>query len=386
MKKCILLLLACTMGIAGFAQSNDYFLRKVNRYLRTFDDGYYGPLEVRGQYLICNIKDGRHSKIRISDIGTIVRYEGQCGVQIKCQSGDCVTGVTGDMFPTMSFRTTDNCDETRFLSDMNNLWDELKGRGQMSSSSNDYYLNKVNRYLRTFDNGYYGPFEVQGGTLICHIKGGQKVKLPIAQIESVTRYEGQCGVQLNCRSGDCITGVSGSMYPNLTLRTTDDCDETGFLNDMKGLLNELQSGGSLSPSTGNGSYLAQINRYLRTFDNGYYGPLEVANGYLYCNIKDGRRSKIPLSEISEVIPYPGSDKHGVKILCRSGDCVTGVTGDMYPSMSLWTSDQADEQAFLRNMQRMVNEITRGSQQTTPSVNVPRRPQHTGPDEEKGDKG
>ncbi|MCR9253335.1 MAG: hypothetical protein NXI20_23175, partial [bacterium] len=39
--------------------------------------------------------------------------------------------------------------------------------------------------------------------------------------------------------------------------------------------------------------LSELNSFFKTFDNGYYGYISADETYLYTNIKDGRRSKIP---------------------------------------------------------------------------------------------
>ncbi|MAD98003.1 MAG: hypothetical protein CMB99_11820 [Flavobacteriaceae bacterium] len=85
--------------------------------------------------------------------------------------------------------------------------------------------------------------------------------------------------------------------------------------------------------------LRDINQYLETFDNGYYGPLIVEDGYIFCTIKDGRKSRIPVEEIGEVRMM--KNDVGVAMFCASGDCVKGVTGSYFPKMSFRTSGKFD---------------------------------------------
>ncbi len=92
--------------------------------------------------------------------------------------------------------------------------------------------------------------------------------------------------------------------------------------------------------------LSDINHYLETFDNGYYGPLIVEDGYIFCTIKDGRKSRIPISKIGEVRMM--NKDAGVAMFCASGNCVKGVTGSYFPKMSFRTSGKYDY-GQLKNM-------------------------------------
>lgn len=102
------------------------------------------------------------------------------------------------------------------------------------------------------------------------------------------------------------------------------------------------------------SILNDINYYLQTFDNGYYGPLFVENGYLFCTIKDGRKSKIPINEIVEVRLF--SNGKGVGIYCASNNCVTGVTGSMYERISFRTSGNFNYDSLKYKLEQLVEAL------------------------------
>lgn len=110
-----------------FSQEYEEHLTTINSFLRTFDSGYYGPLSVDNDYIYCNIKGGKQSKILISEISKANVVTENKKVQIFCKNEDCVTGVTGAKYKTMSFSTNDsgfNTTEFAFL--LNLLIDSLR--------------------------------------------------------------------------------------------------------------------------------------------------------------------------------------------------------------------------------------------------------------------
>ena len=67
-------------------------------------------------------------------------------------------------------------------------------------------------------------------------------------------------------------------------------------------------------------YLSDINNFLVNFDNGYYGPISVDGSYIYCRIKDGRQSKIPIDEIDRVKVV--TERRKIGIFCQSGNYIS----------------------------------------------------------------
>ncbi len=122
MKKTLLLLIIL-FNFSQKAQSQEYYehLRVINTFLETFDNGYYGPLSVDEVYLYCNIKGNRQSKIVISDISEAIIGTPQKEVKIQCKNSNCVTGVTGDLYNSLTFRTDLSGFDTEYFAVLLNL-------------------------------------------------------------------------------------------------------------------------------------------------------------------------------------------------------------------------------------------------------------------------
>ena len=57
-------------------------------------------------------------------------------------------------------------------------------------------------------------------------------------------------------------------------------------------------------TTSNSNYqssLKKINEYLKTFDNGYYGYLEIKDGYLYDRFPSGKYSKSEIKYLGNAV-------------------------------------------------------------------------------------
>lgn len=130
MKRTLLLIIILTTLVYK-AQSQEYkeHLNVINNFLETFDNGYYGPLSVDDVYLYCNIKGNRQSKIIISEISKANVVTPEKEVKIQCKNDNCVTGVTGDMYDSLTFRTDlSGFDTAYFTTLLNLLIDSLRER------------------------------------------------------------------------------------------------------------------------------------------------------------------------------------------------------------------------------------------------------------------
>lgn len=129
MKKYILFFcFAFNIGLTVQSQSYEFYLDKINEFLVTFDNGYYGPLSVDETYIYCKIKDGRQSKIIIKEIDRVDIITPKRNVKMVCRTGKCVTGVTGDMFTMLGFSTTTDFDTESLQSDLQEFVRLLKER------------------------------------------------------------------------------------------------------------------------------------------------------------------------------------------------------------------------------------------------------------------
>jgi len=102
------------------------------------------------------------------------------------------------------------------------------------------------------------------------------------------------------------------------------------------------------------SQLDKVNNFLRTFDNGYYGYISIENNNLCTNIKNNNQCIVNIYDISDI--RVTEDNRKVEIFCKSGDCVTGVTGGKYNSMSYRTTSDFDAEGLARDLNALVNAV------------------------------
>ena len=128
MKKTILIIIVIIAFVnVTYSQEYKEHLSTINTFLRTFDSGYYGPLSVDEEYIYCEIKGGKQSKILISGISEAKVVTANKMVKIFCKKGDCVIGVTGGKYDSLSFRTEEEgFDSTELAFLLNLLIDALE--------------------------------------------------------------------------------------------------------------------------------------------------------------------------------------------------------------------------------------------------------------------
>lgn len=247
------------------------------------------------------------------------------------------------------------------------------------AQSKTQILSELNNFFKTFDNGYYGYISVDQTYLYTNIKDGRRSKIPIAEISEARVEEANRVVKIYCKSGNCVTGVTGKMFPSMSYRTSIDFDANKLARDLNRLINILKGRNNVTPN--NSDVLAKINSFLKTFDNGYYGYLSVDDYYLYTNIKNGGRSKIPISEMSEARVV--TKNRNVRIFCKSGDCVTGVNGNMYDGMGYRTDlYDFDTDQLARDLNQLIREL-QGKKSTPVAYNNPPSITISEPDQSRG---
>ncbi|HOU46592.1 MAG TPA: hypothetical protein PLL99_02245, partial [Chitinophagales bacterium] len=82
------------------------------------------------------------------------------------------------------------------------------------------------------------------------------------------------------------------------------------------------------------SELKKLNDYLKSFDNGYYGYIEIKDGYLYNRFKDGTnycKSKMDNLDYA----FEKEKNHKIDIICKGNNtCVFSTfTNPNYNSFS-----------------------------------------------------
>ena len=105
--------------------------------------------------------------------------------------------------------------------------------------------------------------------------------------------------------------------------------------------------------------LNSLNSFLKTFEGGHYGFVEVTNGELFIRYKSGHSSNFKLSDISE-IKILQNDATGTRVafMCRDGQkCVySGNTYTNYVSQPFTTKAQVSGQELYSLMENVMKAI------------------------------
>ena len=105
----------------AYSQPYTILLDKLNVFLKTFDNGYYGHLEIKNDVLYDYYKNGTYSKININDISEAKVVDANRKIQIFCNQGLCVTTNSGGKFDNMPFSATADFDALGFAIKINAL-------------------------------------------------------------------------------------------------------------------------------------------------------------------------------------------------------------------------------------------------------------------------
>lgn len=262
MKKIILNLLFVCLSISGFSQSYQSALKKLNDYLKTFDNGYYGYLEIKDGYLYDRFKNGNdYCRGKMAEMDYAFEKEKNRKVDLVCKGTNlCVYSTfTNGNYNSFTFSQSTDFNTSELITLLNNFVkayhknstsknteDEEYGRLQddldkyksnidiMNSGSNqktnsssntsttktvssqDYKdkaqkaLQELNDYMVTLDNGRYKGMEVTNGYIIQNYEGGQSSK---AKIEDIDRVE--INTEYNYAKLAC-KGDSKCVYSSIT--------------------------------------------------------------------------------------------------------------------------------------------------------------------------
>ncbi|MBK6722566.1 MAG: hypothetical protein IPG58_04595 [Acidobacteria bacterium] len=117
-----------------------------------------------------------------------------------------------------------------------------------------------------------------------------------------------------------------------------------------------------------------LNSYLKTFEGGHYGFVEVTNGELFIRYKSGHSSNFKLNDISE-IKILQNDATGTRVafMCRDGQkCVySGNTYTNYVSQPFTTKARVSAQELYSLMERVLRAFRTAQTPTpTPVVSAP----------------
>jgi hypothetical protein len=352
MKKTTATIILITLFHVGFSQSYKEELKKVNDFLKTFDKGYYGYLEIKDGYLYDRFASGKYSKSEIKYLGKAYEEDPGKKVSINCIDGrECVFSTYTDSYhgsigfsQTLSFNTselitlldnliaaykksTGNSKNDVALNDNNTTKTESVNSTKTATTSNSNYqssLKKINEYLKTFDNGYYGYLEIKDGYLYDRFPSGKYSKSEIKYLGNAVELDDQFKVSIDCIEGkDCVFSTyTDSYHSSISFSQSGYFDKEVLVTLLNNLLSDYKkSNGKYkneeteitnkteitentkttnNSSVSAGDYqsaLKKLNDYLKTFDNGYYGYFEVKDGYIYDRFKAGKYNKFKMEDI-----------------------------------------------------------------------------------------
>lgn len=326
MKKSAMLILSILISLSGFSQSYTSELKKLNDYLKTFDNGYYGYLEISGGYLYDRFKSGKHTKALMSDLEKAETEIHNQKVKVICKDNkSCVFSTYTDSYhKEMSFSQSASFNSSELVTLFNNFINAYNNKTSNSTSTTnstttsqpkgelltklENALNELNAFLPKLDNGRYQGIEVKDGYIISQYQNGKSSKAKIEEIDYVKTNNEYNYVKLGCK-GDakCVYSTITSGYHDYFNFNTGAANLTktetilnNFLTSLKTYLNssEYKSTQSVNnkqvdrsaqtPSTratesavNESKYakaLKNLNDYLTTFNSNVYKGVEVKDG------------------------------------------------------------------------------------------------------------
>ena len=274
------------------------------------------------------------------------------------------------------------------------------GASTTKSNSTENYqtaLKKLNDYLKTFDNGYYGYFEINDGYLYGRFKSGKYTKTRIADLDKAIKAESESTkVKVLCKNNDkCIFSTyTDSYHDYLSLSQSNSFDRTVLIdlfndfitaynsnnsnsktttNTNSGTTRGAISGGSSSSkststvsTTSTESALKELNEFLKTFDTRYKG-MEIKNGYLYSNYDNSNYSKALISNMGKAT-Y-NKQYNYVKLPCKNGDeCVYSTITKKYHDYFNFTSSKTASAIYEKLVSLLDNVVNAYNKTTTTSNN------------------
>lgn len=223
---------------------------------------------------------------------------------------------------------------------------------EVSNANYENELATLNRYLKRFKGGYYGYMEINDGYLYDNYLSGKYSKMKISDIDKVIEVETNKEVAITCKNGkECVYSTyTDSYHDEMPFSNNGETFNTKeLINMLNNVINAYKNTGSSSSSSNNTTTssssvkykaaLDKVNNYLKTFDSGYYGYLEIKDGYLYDRFKSGKYSKVLISDLDKAVEETPNTK--VVIKCSgSKECVFSTYTDSYHNQMSFSQDKS----------------------------------------------
>lgn len=295
--------------------------------------------------------------------------------------------------PTSSYQNSNNTgdDFDKYKSNIDIFSSSNNSTTTKTTSSSNYQdaLKKVNNYLKTFDNGYYGYLEIKDGYLYDQFKSGKYAKALINDLDIAQTVETSKKVNLKCKYNEkCVYSTYTDAY-----HTTLDFSQSANFNtsELENLLNNLlkayKGNNSINSNTTNNTNtsnravgggntatkptsthdaLQALNNFLKSFETRYQG-MEIKDGYLYSNYANANYSKAKMSDLGKAIYVKESNY--AKLPCKSNEsCVFSTITKSYHTYFNFTSDKATAADYEKLVNLLDNVVDAYNGKTTTTNN------------------
>jgi hypothetical protein len=430
MKKLRIILLLLLTISAAKAQDYKRELSALNNYLRTFDNGFFGYLEVKDGYIYTRFKTGGFNKFKMEDMQDAVVENNKvffkCKNDAYCQTTDWKVNSNnyshfyGDNATSaqllelknllnnfkrayLNESNTSNTDENiDALSKTTSINTTSSSNSNTSKVNGNYQieLNKLNDYLKTFDDGYYGYLEIKDGILYDRFKSGKYTKTAMNQLATAKVETEKRKIIIPCKNGEsCVFSTYTDSYHNqLSFSQSTDFNTAqlvtlfnNFISAYNGgittptkeikytessefldgtnnnasdklntnkpnvdIVNNSPINTTKSESNNYTSALAALNAYLTQFDDTRYKGIEIKDGVIYSNYANGNYSKANMSDIDKA--YLNAEYKYVKLACKSGkECVySSITKSYHEYFNFQTSTGKDLNKMLMLLNNFID--------------------------------
>ncbi|MCO5233245.1 MAG: hypothetical protein M9888_05875 [Chitinophagales bacterium] len=352
-------------------------LKKVNDYLKTFDNGYYGYLEVIDGYLYDRFASGKYTKTAISNLGKAVEVS-ENKVAIMCKNElECVYSTyTNSNHKQMSFSQNSSFNPSTLVDLLNNLvvalnnkssnanLGENKSNNILSSNVKKFTdaeflaackseLDELNKFLETFDKGYYGYLEIKDGFLYDRFLAKKYNSMPIDSLGYVVIDEEYNRVLLDCKNNsNCsFSTFNNKYYDGMSFSQSTSYDKYKLATLINNLVNKLRNPNDnkgISPlaiKTKNGNTEVQGNsEVVNSNFSSYDDEVNIALSNLFDtpiapkttpsnNSSQGSNYKTPLNELNTFLNtyYNPEIDNNVEVINTSVYFNFLVDGDNYSS-------------------------------------------------------
>lgn len=411
MKKFSCLFILSALISVTYAQSYKSALQKVNTFLKTFDDGYYGHLEIKDGVLYDYYKSGKYSKMNMSDFSS-VKEESSMKVVIYCMyDEDCVYSTYTDSYhKQLSFSQSTNFNTDELVTLFENLKKAYNGSSSSTEKNNKpenskqtiaSALAKANAYLKTFDNNYYGYLDVKDGMLYDYYKSGKYSKMSMSDFSTVKEESDKKVVIYCAEDGDCVYSTyTDSYHKELSFSQSNNFNTQELITLLENIKiaydgsssskdkTTQNNSGTLSNSsnqtrnqkaaerqktnskssdfdvneyidevreTGNkyDDALSKLNKYLKTFNPETYSDVKVIEGSVYFNFKVNNKpyyTSITIPDLTQKTTISKVNSYGteeIKIMSK---------GDAKYFFSTYSNQNMDHFRFYSNTLTDLNTI------------------------------